>query len=287
MPQKSSCLKDLIGCNTMDVRNKIIVVTGAGSGIGRELSLLLLKKGAKVFGIDLSAESLAETQKVANVTDQYFKGFVMDITDVQKVDEVPAQVINHFGTVDGIINNAGVIQKFVMVNDLTIDEIKRVINVNFYGTVYLTKILLPHLLNRPEAHIVNISSMGGFIPFPSQTIYGAAKAAVKIFTEGLYAELKDTAVRVTVVHPGAIITNISKNSGLKQPDIGDKENKKQEAMALSAPKAAEIIVKAIEKNKFRATVGKDAAFLDVLYRLSPRMATNFIGKMMKKTLANM
>lgn len=92
---------------------------------------------------------------------------------------------------------------------ISIAEIERVINVNFYGTVYLTKAFLPHFLKRPEAQIVNISSMGGFISFPMQTIYGAAKAAVKIFTEGLYAELRETSVKVTVVHPGAIATNIT------------------------------------------------------------------------------
>jgi len=81
----------------------------------------------------------------------------------------------------------------------------------------MTKAFLPFFLKRSEAHVVNISSMGGFIPFPGQTIYGAAKAAVKIFTEGLYAELKDSNVNVTVVHPGAIATNITTNSGLGGP----------------------------------------------------------------------
>jgi short-subunit dehydrogenase len=126
--------------------------------------------------------------------------------------------------------------------------------------------------------------MGGFIPFPGQTIYGAAKAAVKLLTEGLYAELKDTNVHVTVVHPGAIATNITENSGLGKPKA--EANAQQSKMALPASKAAEIIIKAMEKNKYRATVGKDAMMLDILYRISPRFATNFIGKMMKKALKN-
>jgi short-subunit dehydrogenase len=271
----------------MDLRNKTIVVTGAGSGIGRALSLLLLKKGVNIVGIDLNSDSLSETQKIADVGEDRFKGIVMDITDTDKVNALPKEIIQHFGSVDGIINNAGIIQKFISVNDLTIEEIQRVINVNFYGTVYLTKVLLPLFLKRPEAHIVNISSMGGFISFPSQTIYGAAKAAVKIFTEGLYAELKDTSVKVTVVHPGAIITNITENSGLEKPKIDLESANSQKNIALSASKAAEIIIKAMEKNKFRVTVGKDATILDLLYRLNPRLATNFIGKMMKKTLSDM
>lgn len=269
---------------TMKVNGKTIVVTGAGSGIGRELALQLLQKKANVAGVDIHPDALAETQKIAGVGDERFKGFVMDITDKAKAENLPDEVIKHFGWVDGIINNAGIIQKFIPVNELSMAEIERVINVNFYGTVYLTKAFLPHFLKRPEAHIVNISSMGGFISFPMQTMYGAAKAGVKIFTEGLYAELRETSVKVTVVHPGAIATNITANSGLAQPK---KVNKAPSNMALSAVKAAEIIIKAIEKNKFRVKVGRDAVILDFLYRLNPRVATNFIGKMIKKNLKHL
>ncbi|MDI9877816.1 SDR family NAD(P)-dependent oxidoreductase [Flectobacillus longus] len=269
----------------MQVSNKTIIVTGAGNGIGRELTLLLLRKNANVVGVDININALNETQKIAKVSDERFKSFALDITDKAKVEALPDEVLNHFKTVDGIINNAGIIQKFITVNEISIDDINRVMNVNFYGTVYLTKAFLPLFLERPEAHIVNISSMGGFIPFPKQTIYGAAKAAVKIFTEGLYAELKDTNVKVTVVHPGAIATNITENSGLGKSkiDLSDPKNAADaNKMALSPTKAAELIIRAMEKNKFRVTVGKDATILDIFYRLSPRLATNLIGKMMKK-----
>jgi short-subunit dehydrogenase len=269
----------------MQITNKIIVVTGAGSGIGRELVIQLLQKQANVAGVDINLNSLLETQKIAGVGDDRFKSFVLDITDKVKVDALPNEVIKHFGSVDGIINNAGIIQKFIAVNDLSIEDINRVMNVNFYGTVYMTKAFLPHFLERPEAHIINISSMGGFIPFPRQTIYGAAKAAVKIFTEGLYAELKDTNVKVTVIHPGAIATNITENSGLGKPKM--EANTQENKMALPASKAAEIIIRAIEKDKYRATVGKDAMILDLMYRFYPKLATNMIGKMMKKVLKDM
>ena len=262
----------------MQVINKTIVVTGAGSGIGRELTLQLLQKEANVVGVDIHENALAETQKIAGVGNERFKGFVLDISNKELVDALPKQVIEYFGAVDGIINNAGIIQKFIPVNDLDFEDINRVMNVNFYGTLYLTKAFLPLFLERPEAHIVNISSMGGFIPFPGQTIYGAAKAAVKLLTEGLYAELKDTNVKVTVVHPGAIATNITENSGLGKPKI--ELSKPQGQMALPAQKAAEIIIRAMEKDKYRVMVGKDATFLDFLYRLSPKYATNFIQKKM-------
>ncbi|MBL7818836.1 MAG: SDR family NAD(P)-dependent oxidoreductase [Saprospiraceae bacterium] len=264
----------------MQVNNKTIIVTGAGSGMGRELTFQLLNKNATVIGIDINPDSLAETQKLAGANATRFKGYTLDISNKEKVEAFAQEVIQALGAVDGIINNAGIIQPFIPVNDLNYDQIHRVMNVNFFGTVYLTKAFLPHFLTRPEAHIVNISSMGGFIPFPGQTFYGAAKAAVKLFTEGLYAELKNTNVKVTVVHPGAIATNITTNSGLDMPKV--EPDSKQSQMALPAPKAAAIIIKAMETNKYRATVGKDARFLDLLYRFNPRYATNFIQKMMAK-----
>ena len=261
----------------MQIATKTFVVTGAGSGIGRELTLQLLRRGANVAGVDINPESLAQTGQLAGVGEDRFRTVALDITSREQVDQLPDTVINYFGVVDGLINNAGIIQPFKPVNDLSFDEINRVFTVNFYGTLYLTKAFLPHFLQRPEAHIVNVASMGGFMPFPGQTLYGAAKAAVKLFTEGLYAELLDTAVRVTVVFPGAIATNITENSGLGKPKAGSDAA----GQTLSAGKAAEQILAGMERNQFRVVVGKDARFLDWLYRFSPRYATHFIQKKMK------
>lgn len=144
----------------------------------------------------------------------------------------------------------------------------------------MTKAFLPYLLKRPEAHVANISSMGGFIPFPGQTFYGASKAAVKILTEGMYAELKDTNVGVTIVHPGAINTNIMSNSGVKSSKEEEAAKSKQSKLALDPKTASNIIINAIEKKKYRVMVGKDAKVLDILYRINPRRAVNFIVKKM-------
>jgi short-subunit dehydrogenase len=267
----------------MKVANKTIVLTGAGSGMGREMAFLLLKKGANVAGIDIHADALAETQKLAGVDDSRFKGFVLDISNKEKVDALPAAIIAHFGQVDGLINNAGIIQKFVKVNDLDLADIQKVMNVNFYGPIYFIKAFLPYFLKRPEAHLVNISSMGGFLPVPGQTIYGASKAAVKLLTEGLYSELANTNVKVTVVFPGAIETNISQNSGLAAPTEEQKKN--SNFKALPASRAAEIIIGGMEKDKFRVTVGSDAGFLDKLYRIAPKYAADFIRKKMGSLLS--
>jgi short-subunit dehydrogenase len=124
--------------------------------------------------------------------------------------------------------------------------------------------------------------MGGFLPVPGQGIYGASKAAVKLMTEALYAELLSTNVRVTIVFPGAIKTDITKNSGVTFQM--DEKMAQKEQKTLSAEKAAAIIIQAMEKNKFRVLVGSDAKFMDFLYRISPGFATRFIAKQMKDLL---
>lgn len=267
----------------MQVEGKVILVTGAGSGIGRELTRHLLEKGARVAGVDLNGDSLQETARDAGNNGSRFVGCIADITDRAAVEDLPRKVLQHFGCIDGIINNAGVIQPFVRVVDLEYSTIAKVMNVNFFGALHVTKTFLPHLLKRPEAHIVNVSSMGGVVPVPGQTIYGAAKAAVKLMTEGLAAELIDTNVKVSVVIPGAVVTNILANSGLKLPPMP--EAKSGGAMrGLSASAAARIIVRGIERNDYHIMVGKDAKMASWFYRFRPAFASRTIAKKMRSLL---
>jgi short-subunit dehydrogenase len=266
----------------MKVQNKIIVVTGAGSGMGRELTLLLLSKQATVIGIDIKEAGLQETTNIAGNKKDSITTLVADITDRQAIEKVFNTVIDKYGHVDGIINNAGIIQPFVKVNAMAYETIERVMNINFYGTVYMVKTFLPHLMSRPEAHIVNISSMGGFLPVPGQTIYGASKAAVKLLTEGLSSELAGTNVKVTVVFPGAVNTNITTNSGLTMPTEPVSGSKPPKTLAAS--KAAQIIIDAMEQNRYRVLVGNDARIMDYFYRFNPKAAAEMITKKMKGLL---
>lgn len=247
--------------------------------MGRELVLQLIAKGAKVITIDINAAALKETVELAGTNASSVKTFVIDITDRRLVEELVPTAISQFGVVDGIINNAGIIQPFIKLNDLPFETIERVININLYGTLYITKAFLPHLISRPEAHIVNVSSMGGFLPVPGQTIYGATKAAVKLLTEGLNSELKNTNVHVTVVFPGAVRTNIMGNSGLDNAASMDDPGA---ARITSAQKAAQVIIGGMENNLYRVLVGKDAKVMDFLYRLNPKAAAAFISKRMKR-----
>jgi NAD(P)-dependent dehydrogenase (short-subunit alcohol dehydrogenase family) len=269
----------------MKVQNKVIVVTGGGNGMGREVTLNLLAKGAKVFAIDINETALQETIQLAGDKKGNLATQVCNITDKAAVEALPAKVIETFGVVDGIINNAGIIQPFVRLKDLSYDAVDRVLDVNLYGTLYMVKAFLPYLLERPIAHIANVSSMGGFLPVPGQTIYGASKAAVKLMTEGLYAELLDTNVKVTVVYPGAIGTNITANSGVAIPGGENRSAEEQKFKPLAPSKAAEIIVDAIENDRYNVHVGSDSKMMDFLTRLNPKMAAGFIYKQMKSLLS--
>ena len=268
----------------MNIKNKTILVTGAGSGIGKELVLALLKKGAKVAAVDIHQETLQELKESVSEKKEHLATYVVDISNKIAVENLPKEIAAKQGSIDAIINNAGIIQPFVRVNDLDYEAINRVMNVNFFGTLYMVKAFLPLLLKRPEAHIVNISSMGGFLPVPGQSVYGASKAAVKLLTEGLYAELKETNVRVSVVFPGATQTNITKNSGLKELKISENNSQNQSIQMLPASEAARLIVLGMEKNKLQIFLGKDSKFMNALYRLNPVFATNLIAKKMKSLL---
>ena len=264
----------------MNVQDKVFVVTGAGSGMGRELTIQLIAKGAKVAMADINEKGLEETQHLAGKEQTSIH--VLNVADRAAVERLPQEVMDHHGQVDAIINNAGIIQPFVSVSELSYEVIDRIIKVNLYGPIYMTKTFLPILLERPEGYIANVSSMGGFISFPGQTLYSASKAALKIFTEGLYGELKNTRVGVTVIHPGAINTNIQSNSGLEVSPQSAEPGHAAAMPMLDADKAAEIIIEAIENNKFNVMVGEDAKQLDQLYRANPENAVNLIVEQMAK-----
>lgn len=268
----------------MKVNNKVIVVTGAGNGMGREMTLNLLRKGAMVAAVDINEEALKETALLAGPLGSNLAWYVVDITKRELVEALPAQVIARFGAVDGIINNAGVIQPFVKLADLPYDKIDFVMKVNLYGTLYMVKAFLPELMKRPVAHIANVSSMGGFLPVPGQTVYGATKAAVKLMTEGLYSELSGTPVHVTIVFPGAIGTNISVNSGVATPAQAAESGKNSSFKMLDPAVAAEIIINAIEQDKYSVHVGPDSNLMDKLYRFNPKGAAELIYNQMKELL---
>lgn len=265
----------------MKVQGKVIVVTGAGNGMARDVALQLLKAGAKVAAVDINEEMLKETEKLAGGANKNLSLHVVNIADLAAVEKLPEAVIKAHGQVDGLMNIAGIIHKFKHVADLSYEDFHRVFNVNFFGTVHMVKEFLPHLAKRSEAQILNISSMGGYVPVPGQTIYGASKAAVKLFTEGLRSELAGTQIGVCLVFPGAIATNISTNSGaVTEKEAAAMASKAGNFKTMSSPDAAAKIIEGFEKNVFHGFAGSDAQLMDRLSRLMPEQAAKIIQKQM-------
>ena len=259
----------------MEIRNQNVIITGAASGLGLELTKQMLAEGANVAAVDINADNL--NKLTAELNTDKLKTYVVDMGNVDSIIKFREDYKRDYSDVDIIINNAGIIQPFIKAGELDDATINKVMNVNFFGPVNLIKVFYNDLIkDRKEQYIVKVASMGGFFPFPGQTIYGASKAALKIFTEGLYAELKNTNVKAMIVLPGAMDTNITQNSNVKLKTDGDSANFKM----LSAEKAAFEIIKGMEKDKFKIFLGSDAKFLKFMYKINSKWAINFINKKM-------
>ena len=258
----------------MQINKKNVIITGAASGVGKELTKQMIQKGANVAALDINEENL-ETLK-QEINSKRLRTYKVDMGSSESIKQFTEEYRKEFD-VDIIINNAGIIQPFVKVESLEDSTIDKVMNVNFFGPVNLIRYLMKDLTkDRKKQYIVNISSMGGFFPFPGQTIYGASKAALKIFTEGLYAELEKTNVKVLIVLPGAMNTNITKNSNVELNTTKEESNFK----LLEPDVAAYKIIEAVENDKFKLFLGQDAKFLKLLYKINSKWAISYINKKM-------
>jgi short-subunit dehydrogenase len=261
----------------MKLSGKTVVITGAGNGMGRQMVLESLRRGANVYGIDMSESALEATAAAAGKGAK-FSYSTVDITDRTAVSALPSKVLAAFGAIDVLVNNAGIIQPFVKVNELSLKDADHVMNVNFFGPLNMIKAFLPELLKRPAAQIANVSSMGGYGPVPGQTVYGASKAAVKLLTEGLRSELLSSKVAVTLIYPGAVGTDIASNSHvtIDMPTGADMPSIKM----TSVENAGRIMIDGIEAGKARVFVGNDAKMMDLLVRLMPVKPAELIAKQM-------
>jgi NAD(P)-dependent dehydrogenase (short-subunit alcohol dehydrogenase family) len=260
----------------MDIAERVFVVTGGGNGIGRQVVLELARRGARVAAVDLDEQGLIETGRLSSTARGAVSTHTVNVTDRIAVAALPAAVTDEHGQIDGVVNIAGIIHRFVPVTELSDDEIDRVIDVNFWGTVTMCRTFLPILLQRPDANLTNMSSLAALIPFAGQTFYGASKGAVKQFSEGLFGELLDTNIHVVTIFPGNISTNLTGNSGVQMLDTGSRK-----VRSTTPEVAAKSIVDGIAKDTFRVLVGTDARLLNALTHISAMLTTRFIAKQMK------
>lgn len=257
-------------------KDKVAVITGAGSGIGRALAYDLAARGCHLALCDVNREGLAETAARAADHGVTVTHAIVDVADRAAMHAWADEVAADHGKVNLVVNNAGV-ALVAPLGTASYDDLEWIMGINFWGVVHGTKAFLPHLIAAGEGHIVNVSSVFGLFGVASQGAYNASKFAVRGFTDCLRQELDimQCGVSATCVHPGGIKTNIARDArscetirvlGVQhEPDDG-----KFEKHALTTPaRAARLILRAVEKNKRRARIGPDAVLLDWLVRLFP------------------
>lgn len=260
----------------------VAVVTGAASGIGRALAVKLASE--KIAGVAISDVNEAGLGETAAMAEQYGVPVSTHVIDVSKLDQVQRladEAVKKHGRVTHLINNAGV---GVMGNfeQLSIEDIEWLMSINFWGVIYGCKVFLPILKEQESAHILNVSSVFGFIAPEEQTAYCASKFAVRGFTESLRHELAGTNVTVSAIHPGGIKTNIARNSRVGKDTPG--EWKQQGAkffdkVARTSPEtAAEVIVKGIKGREPRILIGQDAYAISAISRLFPKRYLRLIER---------
>lgn len=196
-----------------DFAGKVVVITGAGSGIGRALALNLAGQGAKLAISDVDTVGLAETARLVEAIGAEVKSDHLDVTQREAVLEYADAVVAHFGKVNQIYNNAGIAYHGTFEKS-EFKDFERVMDVDFWGVVNGTKAFLPHVIASGDGHIVNVSSLFGLLSMPGQSAYNSAKFAVRGFTESLRQEMliAKHPVKVTCVHPGGIKTAIARNA---------------------------------------------------------------------------
>jgi short-subunit dehydrogenase len=249
------------------------VITGAASGIGAALALNLAKRRAVLVLIDRDADGLARVAELARevgaaATDTY----VIDLSDGGDRLGLAAEVASRHGGADLLVNNAGVALSGTF-EQVSMADFDWLMEINLRAVVRMTKAFLPQLLNRPGAHLVNVSSLFGLIAPPSQVAYATSKFGVRGFTEALRHELAGR-VGVTVVHPGGIKTNIAASARMSGPDPGGERAARTRAfaeVALTMPpeEAAQLIVAAIQARRPRLVISRFAKAADVLARMTP------------------
>ena len=265
-------------------QNKVAVITGAGSGMGRYLALNLAQEGCNVAICDINTSSLKETEELIKNYNISCSTHNLDLRDKNNIDILVKETLLNHGKVDLLFNNAGVVSPsaFLEMKESDWDWCN---DINFNSLVYCSRAFLPHLMKDEESALVNTSSIFGIITTPNNTVYHASKFAVRGFTESLAMELKDDPIQVNCVYPGHIGTNIvldarfgkdilltngeyakdNKGNALTVKDVGStfKES------GMNPDKAAKIILKGVKKNKKRIFVGLDAKIMEIAQRLSP------------------
>ncbi len=261
------------------LRDRVAVITGAGSGIGRGLAHALAAEGCHLALVDVDAARLDAVKAELADSDRRITTYVVDVADRAAMQALPDRVVADHGAVHIVVNNAGV----AVVGDIetqSMEDLDWIFGINFWGVLYGCKFFIPILKQQEEGHIVNLSSLLGLIGLPTQGAYCATKAAVRSLSETLNAELAETNVRVTSVHPGGIRTNIAAAARFGEEAEDERQELADvfEKLRVSPDHAAKRIVGAIKRRKPRQLICIETYAVDWLKRLFPVGLTRLVNR---------
>lgn len=257
------------------LRDKVVAITGAGSGIGRALAQRLAALGAHLALSDIDEGTLRETASLISGVD--VSTHAVDVRSRDAVERYAVEARAKHGGVDVIVNNAGR-TVYGSLEEVSYGDFAMVLDINLWGVVHGTRAFLPLLRERPEGHVVNVSSINAMVPFAKNGPYNMSKYAVLGFSETLELELRGQPIRVTCVHPGGIRTNIVRNAKNTTEAQADAFGR---VARTTAPAAAAAIARAIEKNKRQAFIGIDAKTMALCKRIAPQTTLQATAKFME------
>ncbi|MEO6287123.1 MAG: SDR family oxidoreductase [Dyadobacter sp.] len=258
-------------------RDKVVWITGASSGIGEAIALAFAKEGAKLVLTARREEELIRVKKLTGLPESHVLVLPLDVTEFNKAKPAAEQIIGHFQRIDIMVHNAGVSQRSY-IQDTDLEVYQKLMNVNFFSTVALTKAVLPYMKNQKSGHFIVISSVAGKIGTIMRSGYNAAKHALHGFYDSLRAEGFEDNIKVTTICPGYIRTNISLNA-LNESGAKFGKMDANQAKGIPADECARQILDAVKKDKKEIYIGgfKEVAAI-YLKRFFPSMLFDQVRK---------
>ena len=263
-----------------NLRDRVAVVTGAASGIGRATAIVLAERGADLALADVDEVGLQQTARQIEHLGRRVTTHRVDVAARPEMEAFVAAVAEAHGRVHVVVNNAGV-SVTAPFEQHSLEDFEWLMGINFWGVVYGCKLFLPHLKAAGEGHIVNISSLFGLIGLPTQSSYAASKFAVRGLSESLRTELAPLNIGVTSVHPGGINTNIVKSSRFVEERPGQKAKivRAFDRNGMSPERAGQKIVQGIECNAARVLIAKETYVTDVMKRVAPTLTNRIVERL--------